>query len=212
MCGTSIYITYSTYILHHDPTIFCLSLVKREPTQLCPAELKLEAKKNLYFCCISIYRTSIQSLQLEMSAHFQANLHHHLESPLRLCSFLAWALCFVLYTNHNYVSTNLLYLGFFFGASEQLRTACLPSSVSHRQASVQNGLFFLLYLLLNLKKKKGTCWAGLNCKVTCVGFGLHKWKCVRENGCVNTKFKFVVNSLFLINHCCIWFFVLWVFE
>ena len=33
------------YILHHDPTPFCLSLVKREPTQLCPAELKLEAKK-----------------------------------------------------------------------------------------------------------------------------------------------------------------------
>ena len=76
----------------------------------------------------------------------------------------------------------------FFGASEQLRTACLPSSVSHRQASVQNDfrhaavqndLFFLLHLLLNKKKKekkKGTCWAGLNCKVTCVGFGLHKWK------------------------------------
>ena len=158
---------------------------------------------------------------------FQANLHHHLESPLRLCSFLAWALCFVLYTNINYGSTNLQYLGFFFGASEQLRTACLPFSVSHRQASVQNDfrhaavqndLFFLLHLLLNLKKrkKKKKVHAGLGWivkwRVWDLGCINGNRSCIRENGCVNTKLKFVVNSLFLINHCCIWFFVLWVFK
>ena len=136
-CVAQVYILHIVHIYITSWSHPFLLVIGEEGTNTAvPCRAQTWSKEVLYFCCISIDRTSIQSLQLEMSAHFQATSHHHLESPLRLCSFLAWALCFVLYTNRNYGSTNLLYLGFFFGASEQLKTACLPSSVSHRQASV----------------------------------------------------------------------------
>ena len=49
-------------LLRYEPAFFFSSLVKSEPTWLRPEEVKFEAQK--YFCCISIDREPLGSLQI----------------------------------------------------------------------------------------------------------------------------------------------------
>ena len=66
MCGNSIkYVTGQPFIFNF---YFCSSWVKRKPAWLCPGELRFEAKKKLF--SIDVDRTTKQSLQMEIFAHF----------------------------------------------------------------------------------------------------------------------------------------------
>ena len=93
---------------HHKPTLFCSSLVGSKPTWPWPKELKFEAKN--YFCCISIDRTTIPSLQMEIFAFFKLKKNNFLRQT---CSFTSCPeklnLSFSFTLSHQQVFSNLFF-------------------------------------------------------------------------------------------------------
>ena len=69
--------------IHHEPTLFLLlqNTGKEQTNTLAPSlKLRYEAKKH-YFSGIKVDRTTKWNLQMEASAHFQANLYFYLWIP-----------------------------------------------------------------------------------------------------------------------------------
>ena len=55
-------------IAHHEPTFFCLLMVKSKPTD--PGDLKFKAKKKKNtICCLKKDLKTIQSLQMQKQLH-----------------------------------------------------------------------------------------------------------------------------------------------